>query len=417
MAKASLAQKVSDAWYQDAWWLILLRPLSYLFRLLTSLRRRRLGAGRHGVVPSSTQANHFTQGGSELSVQSGSGQGAADTETDTQTETLAPSKQPVVIVVGNIAVGGTGKTPLIIAMAKRLRAEGLRVGVVSRGYGSQAPHYPYAVPHDGNAQACGDEPLLIRLHTDRPVVIDADRSAALKHLLSLQDCDVVLSDDGLQHYRLLRHIEIALLDGSRGIGNGQCLPAGPLREMPNRLTSCEHVVINRGLFEGSSKEASSQKVNEHPSVPALMAAAGERGHNMFIAPSALMSIYDASELEFNAQDQSSLTVAGFPLGQPCLAMAGIANPQKFFTMLESLGLEVQGHSFDDHQDFSEADLAFAFNKPLLMTSKDAVKCASYLRDKRAKYWWCIDIDATLDENFWQGVLQGIAQQQAQQPAE
>jgi len=401
VAKASLAQKVSDAWYQDAWWLILLRPLSYLFRLLTSLRRRRLGAGRHCAAPNSTQANHCAQGGSELPVQ-GAGQ--------------KPNKQPVVIVVGNIAVGGTGKTPLIIAMAKRLQAEGLQVGVVSRGYGSQAPHYPYAVPHDGTAEACGDEPLLIRLHTDCPVVIDADRRAALNHLLSLQGCDVVLSDDGLQHYRLLRHIEIALLDGSRGIGNGQCLPAGPLREMPKRLKSCEHVVINRGLFEANKvadKEILSPKAKEHPSVPALMAAAGERGHNMFIAPSALMSIYDASELEFTAQDQSSLTVAGFRLGQTCLAMAGIANPQKFFTMLESMGLEVIGHSFDDHQEFSEADLAFAFNKPLLMTSKDAVKCAGYLRDPRAKYWWCIDIDATLDENFWQGVLQGIAQHRVQ----
>ena len=203
----SLEQRITQAWQQDSPWLKLLLPLSWLFVAIASARRRYL------------QSRH---------------QGQA-------------FKAPV-IIVGNISVGGSGKTPLILALVSALKQRGFKPGVVSRGYGGKAVSYPLGVNAQTAVAESGDEPLLIAQLAECPVVVDADRNAAVAYLLSHNDCDLVLSDDGLQHYRLHRDIEIVVIDGQRGFGNGRCLPAGPLRESQERLGQADFVVVNRNYY-------------------------------------------------------------------------------------------------------------------------------------------------------------------------
>jgi len=198
------------AWYKPCSWALALLPLSYLFR--------GVAAGRKAYLQSRYQAKPFA----------------------------VP-----VVVVGNIAVGGTGKTPLIIRLVHSLQAEGIRPGIVSRGYGGQPSKLPRKVAADSSAQEFGDEPVLIAREANCPVVVDSDRVAAVQYLIDEFDVDVVLSDDGLQHYRMHRDLEIAVLDARRGLGNGQCLPAGPLREAPGRLDDVDFIVLN-GAAESDS---------------------------------------------------------------------------------------------------------------------------------------------------------------------
>ncbi|MCV6622898.1 MAG: tetraacyldisaccharide 4'-kinase [Cellvibrionaceae bacterium] len=342
MAKASLAQRISEAWYQDSGddgLLKLLRPLSKLFTHIAKKRR--------------LKDSHEPK-----------------------------SNQPIVVVVGNIAVGGTGKTPLIIALVEKLREQGYKPGVISRGYGSKAPAYPYEVSANSPVEHCGDEPLLIASLCDCPLVIDADRNRALQQLQQNHDVDIVLSDDGLQHYRLARHIEMAVLDGSRGLGNGWCLPAGPLREPPGRLEEVDFRIIN---------ESPSQSL--HPTLKTMTL----ESHKMALAPMGLKNLHSGEQRQCNTQELQA--IAG--KANTVQAIAGIGNPGRFFDSLRSYGLTVEAHPFDDHQQYSEQNLSFAFNKPLLMTAKDGVKCQTLAQQAACKDWWQLEVQAQLPDEFWQ----------------
>ncbi|MBB6521934.1 tetraacyldisaccharide 4'-kinase [Pseudoteredinibacter isoporae] len=348
MAKASLAQRISEAWYEGHGLLHLLRPASALFSHIAAKRRC-----RDSHKPA--------------------------------------SNSPIVVVVGNIAVGGTGKTPLIIALVKRLRAEGWQPGVISRGYGSQAPHYPYEVSSDSPVEHCGDEPLLIARQCDCPVVIDADRNQALAKLQARHNCDIVLSDDGLQHYRLARHIEFAVLDSARGLGNGWCLPAGPLREPPERLEEVDFLIVNQ-----------SPRSKRHPSFEQLPTNA-PKPLAMSLEATGLRNLHTGEQRPCDEVQLQNIAREG-----DLQAIAGIGNPQRFFDSLLTYGLSFQSQAFDDHQNYDVQHLAFALNKPLLMTAKDGVKCQSLATRPGTEQWWQLEVDAKLDEEFWQHFLARLA---------
>lgn len=296
-----MRDRIERRWYSDAPPPLALRPLAALFGAIADARRTWLQARRQSLpVP--------------------------------------------VIVVGNLGVGGTGKTPFVIWLVERLREWGLRPGVISRGYGGRAPRYPWRVSARTPVNESGDEPLLIALRTAAPVMVGADRVAAARALIAQADIDVIVSDDGLQHYRLGRDLEICLIDGARGLGNGALLPAGPLREPPSRLRSIPLVVINGGGFD-----------------------AGHPGQ---------------VEMHLRAVDAQPLgggTVLSLERlrGQRVHAVAGIGNPARFFQTLRSRGIEVVEHPFPDHHAFASQDIQFLDGLRVLMTEKDAMKCRGF----------------------------------------
>lgn len=252
-----------------------------------------------------------------------------------------------VIVIGNIAVGGTGKTPLTLWFIETLRALGWRPGVISRGYGGRAPCYPLRVTASTDPKHAGDEPALLAQCSGAPVAVAPDRVAAARMLIDRGEVDILIADDGLQHYRLARDLEVCVIDGARGLGNGARLPAGPLRESAARLASVDLVVVNGA-----------------PSVP-LPPAAGA-GVTMEL------QLGDARTLAGRA----TRPLAAFA-GQRVHAVAGIGNPQRFFDALARAGLVVVPHPLPDHHGYSEIELAFGDELPVLMTEKDAVKCAGF----------------------------------------
>lgn len=241
-----------------------------------------------------------------------------------------------VIVVGNIFVGGTGKTPLVAWLVERLRAEGWHPGIVSRGYGGRAGDGPTFVAAASEAAEVGDEPLLLARRTGAPVCVGRNRPAAVAALHAQAGCDVVVSDDGLQHLRMGRAAEIVVIDAERGLGNGRLLPAGPLREPASRLERVDLVVANGGPTEQTAY--------------AFHLCPGE--------PEAL----DGSQRPWP--------------GGSCHVVAGIGNPGRFFRAAAEMGLDAYPHAFADHHTFRARDLAFGFGAdwPILMTEKDAVKC-------------------------------------------
>lgn len=268
----------------------------------------------------------------------------------------APLAVPV-IVVGNISVGGTGKTPFVIWLAEQLRAWGWRPGVISRGYGGRAPRYPLRVRDDSDPAVVGDEPLLIALRTGVPVAVDPDRVAAARMLIASGEVDVLIADDGLQHYRLPRQLEFCVVDGARGLGNGALMPAGPLREAPSRLRRVDLVIVNGAGFDGG---------------------AGSVRFDL-----------QAGDLR-NLLDHSQRSLKDFA-GQDVHAVAGIGNPERFFASLESAGARVRRHAFGDHHRYRPEDLAFGDRLPVLMTEKDAVKCRAFA----APAWWMLPVTAQL----------------------
>ncbi len=270
-----------------------------------------------------------------------------------------PSLPVPVIIVGNITVGGTGKTPLTIALCEWLRAHGWRPGVISRGYGGCGAASPRQVREDSAPEEFGDEPLLIARRTGAAVVVCKDRREAARHAM-LQGCDILLADDGLQHYRLPRDIEIAMLDGYRRLGNGRCLPAGPLREPPERLREVDFVMVTEGTA--------------HPGEYALGLTFGSAWSLGETARHRALAEFSAS---------------------PVHAVAGIGHPERFFTALEEAGLRVIRHSYPDHHPFSAADLDFGDRLPVLMTEKDAVKCLKLPFDNL----WAVPITVELPPAF------------------
>ncbi len=270
-----------------------------------------------------------------------------------------------VVVVGNITVGGTGKTPLVIALVKLLRAAGFQPGVISRGYGGSHSGSPQLVSTTSRAQEVGDEPLLIARSAQCPVVVCADRLEAGRHLLANCEVNVIVSDDGLQHYRLARDIEICVIDGERQFGNGQLLPAGPLREPVSRLDRVSLIVQNGG-----------EPVDDR--------------YAMILQPTFMSRIQDP-EVRIPPDSFSGRQVHG---------VAGIGHPNRFFATLRSLGMQLIPHAFPDHHQFVAKEIQFFDKAPVVMTEKDAVKCA----DLTDPGHWQLHVEAVLPDPFNQALL-------------
>jgi len=330
---AALSRKIQQGWYEGHFLLYLLLPASLLFQKLVSLRRQAYLDGKKTVIASPCP----------------------------------------VIVVGNINVGGSGKSPLVIWLAEKLKSEGYRPGIVSRGYGGKAPSYPFLVDEKSGPAQVGDEPWMIQRRTGLPCVVDPNRPRGIRHLYETQDCDIVISDDGLQHYAMARDVEIAVLDGQRRLGNGFCLPAGPLREPASRLDSVDFVVVNGG-----------EAVDKH--------------YAMGLEASGLFALKDF--------DQTNRLIKQQEANKEVHAVAGIGNPQRFFDTLTALGYRVDPHPFPDHYPFSSKDLVFDDENPVILTEKDAVKCLSFYN----KNTYYLRVDAKLEAHFWpalQGKLKGL----------
>lgn len=271
-----------------------------------------------------------------------------------------------VIVVGNLVAGGSGKTPLTLAIVTHLQAAGWSPGVASRGYGRADPATPRWVEPGMPATLCGDEPLLIARATGAPVRVDRDRAAAAA-ALAAAGCNVVVCDDGLQHYRLARDVEIEVQDARRRYGNGLLLPAGPLREPLERAADCALRVINLGVAGATDDPACAGEWPMQLRVEAVQPLLGGR----------------------------PLPLAAFA-GQRVHAVAGIGEPERFFATLRDAGIAVVPHAFPDHHAYAPDDFAFGSPLPVLMTEKDAVKCMAFAQPG----WHSVPVRARLPEAFW-----------------
>jgi tetraacyldisaccharide 4'-kinase len=283
-----------------------------------------------------------------------------------------------VVVVGNLTVGGTGKTPLVIWLARRLTERGLKVGIVSRGYRSERANALRLVDEASSWREVGDEPLLLFRATGCATMVARDRVAGARALVA-QGADVVIADDGLQHLRLARDCEIVVIDGARGFGNGRVLPAGPLREPVSRLAEADLVVVN-----GTAEHASLHRPGASLEARALQ-----------------MSLVAGEALRLDGQD------APRPLerfrGGLVHAVAGIGNPARFFRDLRARGLDIIEHAFADHHPFVPRDLSFEDELPVLMTEKDAVKCASFANPRT----WSVPTAAAFSETHARELLEHV----------
>lgn len=261
-----------------------------------------------------------------------------------------------VVVVGNLTAGGNGKTPVVIWLVEQLQQRGIRVGVVSRGYGGKAPSYPLLLTHETTTAEAGDEPVLISQRTGAPVAVSPNRCDAVKAILAHHDVQIIVTDDGLQHYRLARDVEIVVVDGVRRFGNGWWLPAGPMRERAGRLKSVDAVIVNGGVAEPGE-------------IP------------MHLEPG----------LAVNLRTGERCNVAQL---RNIVAMAGIGHPPRFFATLSACGAHPQKCvALADHQSLSYGDVNALLieGQTLVMTEKDAVKCRSFADDN----WWYLPVDAQL----------------------
>jgi tetraacyldisaccharide 4'-kinase len=320
--------RLESSWYRRSPWLLVLTPASLVYCGLSRLRRLLYRAGL-----------------------------------------LARHRIPVpVIIVGNLSAGGTGKTPLVTWLVDFLSASGYRPGVIARGYKGRARHWPQPVHADSDPLIVGDEAVLLASRCGCPVVVGPDRVAASWALLEQVECDLIIADDGLQHYALERDVEIVVIDGVRRFGNGFCLPAGPLRESSGRLAEVDLVVVNGTGGPG-----------EYPmTMHAESAIPLERG----VVPREL---------------------AGFGR-QTVHAVAGIGNPGRFFACLREAGMRLKEHVFPDHHAYVAADLDFGDDQPVVMTEKDAVKCRYFgLRN-----CWYIPVTIELPAEFGARVLELLA---------
>ena len=288
-----------------------------------------------------------------------------------------------VIVVGNITVGGTGKTPLVLAIIAMLQSRGWNPGVVARGYGRvpRREHDPLGVasvyPDIATPEHFGDEPVLIARRARVPVFIGADRPAAARALLEAhREVDVLVSDDGLQHYALGRDVEIAVVDGERGFGNGLPLPAGPLREPVSRLREVDAVVVNG---ERDDAMGAKRRFTMRLDAECFTALAGNR---------------EATVEEFVAAAR----------GKRVVAIAGIGNPGRFFDLLARLGIAARRIAFADHHAYQPAELRLPDAELIVMTEKDAVKCAAFA-DARM---WSLRVEAIVPSEFDEFLMSRIA---------
>ena len=312
----------TNAWYQKSTWLVLLVPLSWLFRAISRFRRIVL-----------------------------------------QWRFQGQSYAMPVVVVGNISLGGSGKTPLIIALGKALSERGYSVGVVSRGYGGASAQYPLIVGPDTPVSQSGDEPLLIAKKLGCPIVVDPNRARAVEKLVKSFSCDLILSDDGLQHYRLHRDVEIAVVDGRRRFGNGYTLPAGPLRESPRRLKEVDFIIQNGGIVEPDDPET----------------------YIVQLETSGLRR-FGSSELIGFDQWVESTNIH---------AVAAIGHPERFFESLRKMGFKVDSEPKNDHQTLTARDIGFDDDLPVVITAKDAVKYQDLVPDNL----WVLEVEMALDNEF------------------
>ena len=316
---AAAATGLERAWDRNASWLVLLRPLSWVYGLVTRRRKRRM------THPASPRV-----------------------------------RLPVpIIVIGNITVGGTGKTPLVMALTDLLVRLGFSPGIVTRGYGGKLGGAIEQVPGEGDPERYGDEAPLLARRTRVPVYAGQDRVAAAQQLLAQHNCDVIVADDGLQHYHLNRDFEIALIDGTRGFGNGYLLPAGPLRELPDRLDEVDLVIASGKPWPG---------------------CAGV----MELKPAALIR-WDDSFLE---------NPDFLPQGTQVHAVAGIGSPARFAATLQQMGLEPQMHAWPDHHNFDGSEVQFDDDHPVIVTEKDGIKLRKCVPSHPRL--WILQVDATLN---------------------
>lgn len=279
-----------------------------------------------------------------------------------------------VIVVGNLTVGGTGKTPFVISLVKHLLQHGYKTGVISRGYASDSRD-TYLVNDNTPITLSGDEPALIQQQTGVPVAIGSARKASIEQLLKQYDLDVIVSDDGLQHHALTADIEVCLQDKTTPSNNQWLLPAGPYREPINRLGRVDFVVNHVVLEAVISRSASGNSSS---------------GYSMYLKPSVPVNLSSTSK---------ELTK------QRVHAVAGIANPQRFFASCKALGFEIVEHIFPDHYAYCQADFDFGDDLPVLMTQKDAVKCYEFSDDRL----WYLPVTAQLDENLYTDIQAKLEQ--------
>jgi len=275
-----------------------------------------------------------------------------------------------IIVVGNITVGGSGKTPLVLWLCRELQRLGRNPGIVSRGYGGRAESWPQDVIPSSDPHMVGDEAVLLATKSGCPMVVGPDRVAAARMLHDRHVVDIIISDDGLQHYRMKRDIELVVIDGERRFGNGFLLPAGPLREPVSRLRSVDFVVNNSGVAKMAEVEMSLQPKQLH-----------------------------------NLKRRESVEIGEFieRLGNHVHAVAGIGNPARLFKLLSKLGFTVTEHPFADHHPFQPSDLALSPELPIIMTEKDAVKCRSFTLENI----WVLPVEAALRNGFAEEIIQKL----------
>ena len=307
----SLFSKVFNyIWYNQSWTRYILMPLAWLFQAVVLLRR-------HAYVQGWKTINRY----------------------------------PLpVIVVGNITVGGSGKTPLVIWLVDFLRKAGYKPAIITRGYRGKASSWPQQVRPDSDPVVVGDEAVLLARRCACPLAVGPDRSASVEALLQHTDCNIIISDDGLQHYALERDVEIAVVDAMRRFGNGCLLPAGPLREPVKRLDEVDFVVSNG------------------------IAARGEYAMSLRMQKACNLVTGESCELQTFVDE-------------PVHAVAGIGNPKRFFSALLQQGLTFHEHAFADHHHFEATDLAFGDTAPVLMTEKDAVKCKRFAQ----RHYWYVPV--------------------------
>jgi tetraacyldisaccharide 4'-kinase len=342
MPKQWLEQRLNAIWYRGAALGWLLIPLTWLFCGLVTLRR---SGYRRGW--------------------------------------LAQVAPPLpLIVVGNITVGGSGKSPFVAWLVTQLAARGYHPGIISRGYGGDGQSGPTSVTAGSDPNRVGDEAVMLATQCNLPLVVARDRVAALQHLVRHHPVDIVVSDDGLQHYRLGRTLEIALIDGERGLGNGRCLPAGPLRETARRLQQVDLVVQ-----QGGEPRWSTLRMTLH----------GERLEPLLAGESHTLAAWR---------------------GRTIHAVAGIGHPERFFNALEAAGLKVIRHPFADHHPFTLADLDYNDDLPLVMTAKDGVKCRTLMatRPELAARCWLLPVTAVLPNDLTDNLIAQLEKRRGQKTA-
>ncbi|WP_193014199.1 MULTISPECIES: tetraacyldisaccharide 4'-kinase [Gammaproteobacteria] len=317
---------IERIWSGKSWFYLLLLPFSWLYGAITVFRRFA-----------------YQKGG------------------------LASWKAPVpVVVVGNLTAGGNGKTPVVIWLVEQLIQQGFKPGVVSRGYGGKSDHYPLLLTSETTPAMAGDEPVLIYHRTGAPVAVAPNRREAVKALLAQYNLDVIITDDGLQHYALQRDYEIVVIDGQRRFGNGWWLPAGPMRERAGRLHSVDAIIVNGGLSQGNEIA-------------------------MVLKGDIIVNLKTGEKKPVQQIDKA-------------VAIAGIGHPPRFFNSLQEKGIElIATKAFSDHSDYSAQELQdlTPHQEALIMTEKDAVKCRHFAQEN----WWYLPVSAELNN---QSVLKQVS---------